>query len=167
MNGQAPTVRRLGAADAATFQSLRLEGFALQPREFRYAPEDEAHVTLADAEARLQRDFVVGAFCNQTLVGIAGLSRCSGVKQRHKALLWGMYVRAEFRGAGVADRLMAEIMKEARRDVEIVTLTAMSDNARAIAFYRRWGFEAYGREPAAVKLDGEYLDETLMSLRLS
>jgi RimJ/RimL family protein N-acetyltransferase len=160
-------LRRLEAADAPAFQRLRVEGFALQPREFRYAPEDEADMPLAEVAARLERDFVVGVFDGDTLVGIAGLTRLRGVKIRHKALLWGMYLRAEFRGEGGADMLMSALLDHARGRVEIVTLTAMSDNPRALAFYRRWGFVAYGVEPAAVKFGGSYFDETLMSLRLA
>jgi RimJ/RimL family protein N-acetyltransferase len=159
-------LRRLEAGDAPAFQRLRIEGFALQPREFRYAPEDEADTPLAEAAARLERDFVVGVFDGDTLVGIAGLTRHLGVKISHKALLCGMYLRAEFRGRGGADMLMSAILDHARGRVEIVTLTAMSDNPRALAFYRRWGFVAYGVEPAAVKFEGEYLDEILMTLRL-
>ena len=159
-------LRRLEAADAPAFQRLRIEGFALQPREFRYAPEDEANTPLAEVAARLEHDYVVGVFHGDTLVGIAGLTRLRGVKTRHKALLWGMYLRAEFRGQGGADMLMSAILDHARGRVEIVTLTAMSDNARALAFYRRWGFVAYGVEPAAVKFGGAYFNETLMCLRL-
>lgn len=167
MNSSPTSLRRLGPADAAAFKTLRLEGFALQPGEFRYAPEDEAEMPLAEVEARLARDFVVGAFCGGALVGVAGLQRCAGVKIRHKALLWGMYLRGEFRGSGAADAMMAALLAEARRSVEIVTLTVISDNARALRFYRRWGFAAYGVEPAAVKRDGGYFDETAMMLRFS
>jgi len=46
-------LRRLEAADAPAFQRLRIEGFTLQPREFRYAPEDEADMPLAEVAARL------------------------------------------------------------------------------------------------------------------
>ena len=125
-------LRRLEAGDAAAFQRLRIEGFALQPREFRYAPEDEADTPLAEVAARLERDFVVSVFDGDTLVGIAGLTRHGGVKISHKALLWGMYLRAEFRGQGGADMLMSAILDHARGRVEIVTLTAMSDNPRAL-----------------------------------
>ena len=48
-------LRHLEAADAPAFQRLRIEGFALQPREFRYAPEDEADMPLAEVAARLRR----------------------------------------------------------------------------------------------------------------
>ena len=160
-------IRRLAQADARDFQRLRLEGFALQAREFRFAPEDEAHLTASEIEARLARDFVLGVFDGETLVGIAGLSRGAGLKTAHKALLFGMYLRRDYRGRGFGDALMSPLIEEARRSVEIVTLSVMSDNAPALALYRRWGFESYGIEPRAVKADGLYFDEMLMSLSLA
>ena len=159
-------IRRLASADARDFHRLRLEGFALQARAFRYAPEDEAQLMESEIEARLARDFVLGAFDGEALVGIAGLSREKGVKTAHKALLFGMYLRRDYRGRGVGDALMSRLIEKARASVEIVTLTVMSDNAPAVALYRRWGFESYGIEPRAVKQDGLYFDEMLMSLRL-
>lgn len=158
--------RRLDAADAAEFQALRLEGFRLQEREFRFAPEDEADIDLADTGARLARDFVMGVFAEGRMIGVAGLTRFSGVKVRHKALLWGMYVRAEYHGRGAADMLMAAIIEHADQFVEAITLTVVADNRRAIRFYERWGFAIYGVEPASVKLrDGGYLGEALMIRR--
>jgi len=162
------TFRRLTPADAAEFHALRQEGFRLHEREFRFAPEDEAHLATADVAARLARDFVVGAFDGETLVGVAGLGCLSGAKTKHKALLWGMYLRERYRGDGGADALMAALMAHARANYEIVTLTVMRDNGGAMRFYERWGFTIYGVEPASVKTaDGLYLDEALMALRLA
>ncbi|HEY8064188.1 MAG TPA: GNAT family N-acetyltransferase [Methylosinus sp.] len=161
------TIRRLTPADAAEFHALRQEGFRLNEREFRFAPEDEAHLTTADVAARLTREFVVGAFDGGTLVGVAGLACLSGAKTKHKALLWGMYLRERHRGEGGADALMAALIEQARGACEIVTLTVMRDNHRARRFYERWGFTIYGVEPASVKTaDGVYLDEALMARRL-
>jgi GNAT superfamily N-acetyltransferase len=161
------SIRRLEPPDAREFQDLRLEGFSLQEREFRYAPEDELKLPIAELNARLSRDFVVGAFTYGQMIGIAGLAFRESVKIRHKALLWGMYVRAEFRGTGVADRLMSAILDRALGRVELINLTVMHENRRALQFYERWGFTTYGVEPRSVKLsDGAYLDEALMSRRL-
>ncbi|MBG0801455.1 GNAT family N-acetyltransferase [Methylocystis sp. H4A] len=160
--------RRLNGADADLFQALRLEGFTLEPRAFRFAPEDEVHVPSESVAARLQRDFVIGAFNEEDsqLIGVGGLAWSDGVKTRHKALLYGMYVKAAERGSGVADAIMKRLIDEARGSVEIVTLTVVSTNFRALRFYERWGFRAYGVEERSAKNDdGDYLDETLMALR--
>ena len=90
---------------------------------------------------------------------------------RHKALLWGMYVREAARGQGLGDVIVAALLSHARaRGVEIVQLTVVADNARARRLYVRHGFTTYGIEPCAVKVRaGDAfidLDEALMSLRL-
>jgi ribosomal protein S18 acetylase RimI-like enzyme len=163
----AMTTRRLGRADAAPFQALRLEGFRLHEREFRFAPQDEAGLSLAEVAARLERDLVFGAFDGDILVGVAGLAVSQGAKTWHKALVWGMYLRASYRGAGHADALMSALLQEARARVEMVTLSVIHSNARAMRFYLRWGFSVYGLEPRAVRTaEGEYLDEALMALRV-
>jgi GNAT superfamily N-acetyltransferase len=156
--------RRLSSSDAAAFQMLRLEGFRLHEREFRYAPEDEIHLSPTNISERLDRDFVVGVFSGARLIAIAGLGANNGAKTRHKTLLWGMYVQAAFRGSGAADMLMSAIVDHARSHAESIHLTVVRDNRRAVRFYERWGFLAYGVEPRAIKLaDGSYLDETLMA----
>ncbi|MGD9657538.1 MAG: GNAT family N-acetyltransferase [Methylocystis sp.] len=162
--------RRLDAADAEVFQALRLEGFRYEPRAFRFAPEDEAHLESDIVAARLQRDFVIGVFsdADSQLIGVGGLAWSDGVKTRHKALLYGMYVKAPHRGSGAADEIMKRLIDEASEKVEIVTLTVVSSNLRALRFYERWGFRAYGVEERSAKNgDDDYLDETLMALRFN
>ncbi len=160
------TVKHLAQQDAGDFRHIRLEGFRLQDREFRSSPEDEASVV--EAAARLEQDFVVGAYEAHDLIGIAGLSRVIGTKLKHKALLWGMYVRAAHRGSGVSDAIMRALVDRARLDVESIILTVVNGNRPAVRFYERWGFRTYGVEPASVRLaDGSYLDEALMIRRLA
>lgn len=160
--------RRLGVADAKTYQTLRVEAFRLEPRAFRYAPEDESGVSLDAVEARLQRDHLVGAYAGEELIGIGGLACETGAKTSHKALLYGMYVREAHRGAGVSDAIMKELIDIARVRVEIVLLSVVSQNDRARDFYERWGFRTCGIEKRAIKLgEDDYLDETLMALQLT
>ena len=166
MSVGALVLRRLARADASAFRALRLEGFALEAANFRYAPADEEHLPPDHFETLLDRDFVFGVFDAYRLVGIAGLRAFTDIKTRHKALLYGMYLRAAYRGHGGADRLMAEILRAADAHFDIVTLTVMADNARARRFYERWGFELYGVEPASVKdRGGVCRDEALMARR--
>ena len=159
--------RRLTIEDAAAFRELHLEGFARQPRAFRFAPEDEASVPPEAAARRLEEAHAVGGFAEDALHGVAGFSRIAGAKLSHKGPLWGMYVRDAARGTGLADAIMRDILEHARTEVEIVLVTVVADNKRARRFYERPGFVVYGVEPRAVRLgDGDYLDEALMAKRL-
>ncbi|HEU4556218.1 MAG TPA: GNAT family N-acetyltransferase [Longimicrobium sp.] len=159
-------VRRLGPADAAAYRTLRLEGFAAHPLEFRYSPADEEALTLAETERRLGESFVVGVFADGELGGIGGWTRFTGEKLRHKGLLWGMYVQPRLRGTGAADRIVEAIVNDARGQVEILLLTVAASNVRARRLYTRWGFAAYGTEPMAVRAGEAYIDEVLMAKRL-
>jgi ribosomal protein S18 acetylase RimI-like enzyme len=169
MSEQLPwTVRRLLPAHAAAYHELRLEGFTRHPRQFRVAPEDERELSLPQVGERLARTFVVGGFDADGLAGVGGLTRFDGLKLMHRALLWGMYVRTRARGAGLADELMRMLLEEARsRGIEQVILTVAAGNDRARRLYERWGFAVYGTEPRAIKLAEGYLDELLMSRRLT
>src|SRR6476469_6198424 len=123
------TVRRLVAADAAAYHALRLEGFSLHPLQFRVAPEDEIDESILAVGENLERTFVAGGFADDSLVGIAGLTRYSGAKLRHRALLWCMYVSKPARGSGLADELMRMLLAQARSlDVRQVVLTVASEN---------------------------------------
>jgi ribosomal protein S18 acetylase RimI-like enzyme len=161
-------VRRLKATDAAAYHALRLEGFERHPLQFRVAPEDERALSLEAVGARLEGTFVAGAFDSDGLVGVGGLTRFQGAKLRHRALLWGMYVRERARGGGLADELMRVLLAEGRsRGIEQVILTVAAENDRARRLYERWGFSVYGVEPHAIKVDHGYLDEALMVCPLS
>jgi RimJ/RimL family protein N-acetyltransferase len=156
---------RLTPADAAIYRALRLEGLTLHPRDFRSSPEDEPPVAVVSE--RLATNCFVGAFADDTLVGIGGLIRETRLKVRHKATLVGMYVTATARGHGIADAIIARLLDHARDDgVTLILLTVIAENARARRVYERCGFTVYGIEPIAVRFGDRYLDEALMCRRL-
>ncbi len=155
-------LRRLRSCDAEQYRRLRMEGLHRHPDCFRIDPEDEASLPLQAWEAKLESSFVLGGFQQESLVGIAGLSVFLGAKVRHKALLWGMYVRQECQGQGLADQLIEGLLKQARRlDLQQVQLTVIAQNPRACKVYERWGFEIYATESKAVRFCETYLDEQL------
>lgn len=162
------TVRRLLPSDVTAFHHLRLDGFERHPREFRVAPEDERALPPAAIAGRLEGSVVAGVYGGDELVGIAGITRFEGAKLRHRALLWGMYVRPSARSGGVGDALMRFLLDEARaQGIEQVILTVAAENPRARRLYERWGFSVYGTEPRAIKVsDDDYIDEVLMHCRL-
>ena len=88
--------------------------------------------------------------------------RESSPKERHKGLLWGMYVEPDARRYRIGAALVQAVLDHAAGEVEQVRLAVSYGNAAAIGLYERLGFVAYGREPRALKgLDG-YSDDMLM-----
>ena len=76
---------------------------------------------------------VFGAFRDTRIVGTAGFAIRPGEKENHKGLLWGMYVRPEARGAGVAGRLVEAVIDLAQPRVELLQLSVVVGNERARA----------------------------------
>lgn len=117
---------------------------------------------------RLKSDFIIGSYCDGHIVGIGGITRFVGSKLEHKALLWGMYVRSQYRGKNIANTIISSLIEHSTDvGIESIVLTVMSSNLPAINFYKKWHFIPYAIDPYAVKLgDGDYLDEILMVRRV-
>jgi GNAT superfamily N-acetyltransferase len=111
-------------------------------------------------------NFTLGAFLRGDLVGMATFIRETGLKERHKGRIYGVYVTAAVRRRGVARALLSAILQNVKTDssLEQLLLTVtMSQNA-ARQLYLDFGFESYGREPNALKVGSEYVDEDHMIL---
>lgn len=83
---------------------------------------------------------------------------------RHSGVL-GIGLLPEWRGRGVGRRLIARALEASRAfPLARVELAVRADNARAIALYRKIGFEVEGRRRRAMLVDGLYYDDILMAL---
>ncbi len=60
----------------------------------------------------------------------------------------------------------ADMARAAQPGLEQIVLAVFSTNQVARRLYESCGFEVYGVEPRALKVDDQYLDEDLMILRL-
>jgi len=159
-------VRQLTPADAESFRELRLEGLRLNPEAFGSTYEFEKDQPLTRYTGWLTNSTVLGGFQNSQLVGTASFTQCSGLKDSHKGLLRAMYVRPTHRRSGAGRLLVESIIETARQKVEQVQLAVVSDNQPAIRLYQTLGFRQYGLEKNALKHNGIYSDEILMSLEL-
>ena len=164
-------LRLLTKDDAEMFRAFRLQALKESPTSFSadYAEHEQRSVSEFATRIHTEPDnFIVGAFEADILVGIGGFYRTEGKKLRHKGNIWGMYVAPGGRRKGTGGAIMAEIVRRARSDGDIVqlllTVGAWYDGARRL--YQACGFQAYGREMRAMKVDGRYYDEELMALRL-
>jgi ribosomal protein S18 acetylase RimI-like enzyme len=90
-----------------------------------------------------------------------------GHEVRHKGVLWGMYVRPDARGTGLAASLVQRVIEQARPFLEEILLTVVASNVAACRLYRAAGFEQYGLERRALKIGDNHYDEALMALSLN
>jgi ribosomal protein S18 acetylase RimI-like enzyme len=165
-------LRLLTPDDAEVFWHLRLEALSNDPASFAVSAEEHLTTTVETARERLRKgdtagNFIVGMFEEGKLAGTAGFYRYMHNKERHKGHIWGVYVRPQSRGKGVASALMKEIVRRAREidGLEQITLVA-SANLPAQRLYKALGFESYGVEPHSLKIGDQYIDDVLMVLWL-
>ena len=158
--------RQLMPGDAALYRSIRLAGLKESPEAFGSTFEAEFTKPLAWFFNRLSGSDVFGAFLDIDILGVAGFAVRQGEKEAHKGLLWGMYVRPEARGAGVARRLVEAVIAHARGRVELIQLSVVVGNEAARRLYLHLGFVEYGIEKNSLKYDGRYYDEILMAKEL-
>jgi ribosomal protein S18 acetylase RimI-like enzyme len=161
-------MRLLTPDDAEAFWRLRLEALRNDPASFADSAEEHLNTTVETARERLRKgdpaaNFIVGMFEEGKLTGTAGFCRYTHNKERHKGHIWGVYVRPESRGKGVASVLMKDIVRRAREidGIEQITLVA-SANLPAQRLYKALGFESYGIEPHSLKIGDQYIDDVLM-----
>jgi RimJ/RimL family protein N-acetyltransferase len=163
-------VRRLSPDDAAACRALRIRGLETDPRSFASSPEEERDVEGFRAYLRESDDdtFILGAFDGAALVGMVGVRREKHVKLRHKALVWGVYVAPEARRRGIGAALLAAVIAAARArpGVLAINLSADRENVAALALYEACGFRRYGVEERGLLVDGAWVDEVHMVLRL-
>jgi RimJ/RimL family protein N-acetyltransferase len=160
-------IRQVMPGDAALYRRIRLAGLKESPEAFGSTFEAEFAKPLAWFFDRLSSLEVFGAFRGAEILGVAGLAIQQGEKEAHKGLLWGMYVRPDARGAGLARRLVEAVIARAKTRVELVQLSVVVDNRSARRLYARLGFVEYGIEKKSLKYRSRYYDEVLMARDLA
>ena len=162
-------IRSLGPEDLDLFWPVRLLALQESPEAFGASYEESKKLRPEDVVKRLNPEngsFVLGAFDGE-LVGITGFARQDSLKGCHKGTIWGVYVVPSARGRGIARVMMEEALRRCRavEGLEEVMLAVVTTNETARGLYKSLGFETYGVEPRALKIEGRYYDDELMVLK--
>jgi ribosomal protein S18 acetylase RimI-like enzyme len=128
--------------------------------------ETWAEYLRVDGEA--QRDFTLGVFAGDVLVGMVGCHRDPLIKQHHTAAIWGMYVAPEHRRGGLGRRLFLAAVERARtwRGLKLLWLDVTTTNGGARALYASCGFRSVAIKRGALRVGDRYYDEEMMMLDL-
>jgi ribosomal protein S18 acetylase RimI-like enzyme len=173
-------IRPLTSADVDQFIQIRRESFLRAPLAFVQNSDMaiDREDTIQELNAKSEEDFILGYFIHSDqdssdnephlLVGILGLLRYMPEKRQHRSFMWGVYVKDEMQGRGIARQLINECILRARAidGLERIVLTTSHHSETAINLYRSEGFIEFGREPGAAKTDGVNMDEVHMLLDL-
>jgi ribosomal protein S18 acetylase RimI-like enzyme len=163
-------IRPVTRAEAPAWRVLRLEALTNHPEAFSASHEEFARLDMDTIAARIPPpggdDVLFGVFAEGGLCGCAGFAREAGLKTRHKGLMWGVYLRPTLRGRGVGEALLDRLIAHAREHVDVLKCVVNPANRGARALYLSRGFEPYGLEPKALRIDGRDQDDELMVLVL-
>ncbi|GGB34070.1 N-acetyltransferase [Lentibacillus populi] len=161
-------IRQLNDKDAEKYLEIRLQALQTNPEAFASSYQEEKQYPLEVFQNRLKDDhsYTFGAFENEKLFGVVSLVKEQKIKIKHRATIYAMYVVPERRGNGIGKKLLAEAIKQAEKlnGIEQVHLSVVSNNESAKNLYRFLGFETYGIDKRALKIDDRYYDEELMVL---
>jgi RimJ/RimL family protein N-acetyltransferase len=166
-------IRPTSEEDAPAYRDLRLAALRGHPEAFGADYENLAARPLEGWQERMragaggESGITYVAVAQRELIGMTVLQRGELPKLRHWAHIFGVYVRPEWRGAGIADALIEACAAYAGTlGLRLLKLGVVTTNVGAIRLYQRCGFRVYGVEPEAIQQDGVYYDELLMAKRI-
>lgn len=159
-----PEVRQLNINDVSQYKALRLLGLKIAPAAFGgdYSealekPDTSWHEALAGQRVH------IGAFVDDTLVGMANYDRLPGSKLEHRAFVYGVIVHPDHTGKNIGLRVLNALADHAEQvGITQFHLGVGAHNEPAKRLYEKAGYETYGREPAAIRLPDRDIDEILM-----
>ncbi|MGV8833832.1 MAG: GNAT family N-acetyltransferase [Devosia sp.] len=156
------TIRRLSSADVEAYRAIRLEALTNHPEAFTRTAEDFALQAVVDLGAVLDKLTFFGAETPEgDLVGIMAFDQ-GQKRESHRGWLIQVYVQPAVRGTGCALALLEAVLDHARGKVLQVHLGVGANNAPALGFYQKAGFEIYGTDPRFMAVNGRYIDEHMM-----
>ena len=160
-------IREANPGDAIQFRELRL--YALQDSPTAFSADFQRNLghppQYWEDMLTLQADesIILLADYEHQFVGMTGVARGGSPKTRHSAMIWGVYVRPEWRGLHLAEELIKSCFTWAmERKIVAATLGVTATNRSAIRCYERCGFKITGTEPRALYYEGQFHDFYLM-----
>jgi RimJ/RimL family protein N-acetyltransferase len=163
------TIRIANIQDAPQVYDLRLEALRMHADAFTADVSTtvergvQAWVKLIADYSKDQTGALMIATCEDEIIGMAGLVRGHWPKTRHRADMWGVFVKPAWRGIHLCEGIVKNCLDWASaHQITAIMLGVNSTNASAIHCYSRCGFYIYGIEPRAIYDQSVYYEEYLM-----
>ncbi len=159
-------VRRASSKDAAAYARIMGDPAVFSGLlQLPYTDEESWRVRLTESTAPGKIDLPLVAELNGEVVGSAGLHPVGPAVRRRHAMTLGLCVAPAAQRQGVGTALMAALCDYADRWLGVLRLelTVYTDNAAAVALYRKFGFEIEGTHRGFALRDGVFVDAYAMA----
>lgn len=132
-----------------------------EPEEIDMTLEEEK--TFIQSQNESEGNIMLLGILDGEYVGNCALNGMGLCRFRHRVTL-GIALYQKFTGMGIGTVMMETVIRLAKEmGYEQLELNVIANNERAIALYKKMGFEICGTTPRALKYkDGTYADEHLM-----
>jgi putative acetyltransferase len=160
------TLRRARPADAADYAALMNDPLVYPGvLQLPYTDAELWRTRLAEPGGATVAELHLVAEADGRVIGGAGLHAAGAAVRRRHVMNVGMSVAGDRQGQGVGTQLLTALCHHADRWVGALRLelTVYTDNRRAIALYRKHGFEVEGTHRAFALRDGVYVDAHTMA----
>lgn len=166
-DGRAALLRSPSPADAEA--ALEFMKMTATETPFLLRSPEECTLTVAEEEKFLSRftadpnAAMILCFVEGTLAGNCQIVRKNKLKNQHRASI-GIALKQKFWGLGIGTALFEEMIAIAEGwDLMQIELEVFEGNDRAMALYRKMGFETVSFVPNAIRMaDGGFVKEYLM-----
>jgi RimJ/RimL family protein N-acetyltransferase len=169
-DGQTAVIRTVNVSDAEAF--LRLGKSIMSEQIFSLTQPEELTLTLEQEQKWLESNIqnenhlIIVAEVSENIVGQLDFSNGHKKRNAHTGE-FGMGVHKDYRGLGIGSLLLSALIEWTKNhpNIEKVNLCVHSTNDRAIAMYKKHGFQMEGLRTKDLKYQNNtYVDTVLMGL---
>ena len=161
-------VRQLTVADLAQYRALHRFGIEESPAGFIDTLETDAARPDAEVAGMLARGEGWGGFDGERLLGKLSIDALPYPCLALTFWVRGVYVHPDARGTGAGVKLIRAAIEDARaRGGARMALWVHAANPHAVALYERIGFRECGRIAQGICINGELVDDLIMSMPLN
>lgn len=162
-------IRKVGIEDADIMRNFIIQ--ATNETDFLASRYKPTHLTIEK-----EREFLTGynnkknafmfvAIASDKAVGSVGITIRGEERHKHRGTI-GISILKEYCGQGIGTKLIDTIINCARdNEVKKIELEVRVDNTRAIALYKKFGFEIEGEIRNAMCVDSVFYNEYIMGLK--
>jgi ribosomal protein S18 acetylase RimI-like enzyme len=161
------TIGRLPEDEWNKYREIRLECLKNDSIAFGSSYEEEKDHEESVWRSRI-KDALFALDEKGNPVGVMAFLFNSRVKTKHRADIYSVYIRPEYRGKKIGIKLFEEALRliKLNKDVVKINLTVNPLQKPAVKLYEHYGFKNVGKLSKELLIDGVFYDEVLMELIL-